>query len=59
MREQIAVNQSEDCMELIRTAQKIIETGKELSSAIEMFRLCMISEESLKNRLGKILGGVN
>ena len=50
---------SEDCMELIRTAQKIIETGKELSSAIEMFRLCMISEESLKNRLGKILGGVN
>jgi len=59
VREQIAVNQSEDCMELIRTAQKIIETGKELSSAIEMFRLCMISEEALKNRLGKILGGVN
>jgi len=51
-------NMNEDCMDLIRTAQQIIETGKELSSAIEMFRLCMISEESLKNRLGKILGGV-
>jgi len=49
---------NEDCMDLIRIAQQIIETGKELSSAIEMFRLCMISEEALKNRLGNILGGV-
>ena len=48
----------EDCMELIRTALLIIETGKKLSNAIELFDSRAISEDDLENRLGKILGGV-
>ena len=53
-----ADNISEDCLELIRTAQKIIETAGKLAYAIEWMYSGDTDENDLKDEIGKILGGI-
>jgi len=53
-----ADNINEDCLELIRTAQKIIETAGKLAYAIEWMYSGDTDQEDLKVEIGKILGGV-
>ena len=49
---------SEDCLELIRTAQKIIETAGKLMKAIEWRYDDDTGDDDLMEEIGKILGGV-